>query len=369
MQDSNDKYEALLKEHKEFVYIVSHDLSAPVRLIEGFISILFDELGNELTDNQKKYQENIQGAILDIKSKIADLYEWSNISPERQKNENIILDDIVSNCVVLLKQEIEEARATVHVKSLPDVLGDRQMLERFFYCLIDNAIKFHAKSRPPEINIFCEDKAGVKTVVVQDNGIGIPASEVEHSMRIFKALQHHDEYTGKGTGLAFAKKIADLHGWGLSIEANQNGVGTRVVVALNKNSNVKSIDNRNFRILLVDDSAPDVILFKHACRSFKNLDIMNVRSVREALNALKQDGFDMAFIDLNLTDSMGPASIKEIKKSFQSLPIVAVTGIASSITIEECIIAGARSVLLKSDLGESVIAACLREAGYELLKK
>ena len=128
----------------------------------------------------------------------------------------------------------------------------------------------------------------------------------------------------------------------------------------------KNIDlvDRPFHILVVEDSPADIMLFKHACRPFGNLKITVAGSVRDAVKLVSGDKFAVAFVDLNLHDSMGASSIRDIKKVVPEMPVVAMTGMASPLTRQECKDAGASGFILKSELSAQKFIQYLASIGF-----
>ncbi len=84
----------------------------------------------------------------------------------------------------------------------------RQLIQN----LIINAIKFQKKGNTPKISISAERIGDKWKFSVSDNGIGINPVYFNKIFDIFQRLHiNEDEYEGKGVGLAFCKKIVQLH--------------------------------------------------------------------------------------------------------------------------------------------------------------
>lgn len=85
-----------------------------------------------------------------------------------------------------------------------------------------NAIKFSRKESQPNIKIASEKNNGIWKFSVSDNGIGIPPDQYDKLFNIFYRLHPtENEYEGKGIGLAFCKKIIELHHGEIWIESNK----------------------------------------------------------------------------------------------------------------------------------------------------
>jgi light-regulated signal transduction histidine kinase (bacteriophytochrome) len=105
---------------------------------------------------------------------------------------------------------------------MPKVKGDTIQLVRLFQNLIDNAIKFKASNRQPEIKISVEERAEDFVFSVKDNGIGIEDKFYNRIFVIFQRLHNRNEYEGTGIGLAVCKKIVERHGGEIWVESKQN---------------------------------------------------------------------------------------------------------------------------------------------------
>jgi light-regulated signal transduction histidine kinase (bacteriophytochrome) len=102
---------------------------------------------------------------------------------------------------------------------LPQINGFESELKILFQQLILNAIKFKKKECSPEITLAAEKLPEEWVFTVSDNGMGILKKDHEKVFGIFKQMHNHDEYEGIGMGLAYCKKIVELHGGRLWIDS------------------------------------------------------------------------------------------------------------------------------------------------------
>jgi signal transduction histidine kinase len=114
--------------------------------------------------------------------------------------------------------------------------------------LIGNAVKFRRPDHAPQIEIDCErgegDHDGNWVISVTDNGIGIEPEFVDKVFVIFQRLHGRDAYTGTGIGLAVCKKIVELHGGTIAVDATTS-VGTRLwfTLPISAASDVRAADS------------------------------------------------------------------------------------------------------------------------------
>jgi signal transduction histidine kinase len=106
---------------------------------------------------------------------------------------------------------------------------DAQLLEHILSNLITNAIKYSAETSQVHVNL---SRVGEDLVIeVIDQGIGIPAKDLENIGTPFYRASNTGSVSGTGLGFAIAARAAARHGGGLEIES-ELGRGTRVVMRM-----------------------------------------------------------------------------------------------------------------------------------------
>ncbi len=224
MMDCEEKYEQLSKEFDEFVYIVSHDLRAPLRQISSFLSLLLDDLNVELNEEQAMFKSMMDECVQDADDILLVLLEYSRIKTSEDRFETFQVADVLSHCRKELSEDIKTSETQIHSGdlSLP-LFADRELINRAFSCILDNAIKFRKSGTAPIIDISATTDSEFTTITIQDNGIGIDEDKIEHALTILRQLNPKSAYQGNGAGLAYAKKIAELHQGALDIEPAPSG--------------------------------------------------------------------------------------------------------------------------------------------------
>jgi signal transduction histidine kinase len=105
------------------------------------------------------------------------------------------------------------------------VNGDPGELTRLLQNLVGNALKYHAKDRPPVVLVGAEREDGHWRISVTDNGIGIAPENFGRIFGVFQRLHRRDEYEGTGIGLAICKKVVEHHGGTIDVRS-EPGQGT-----------------------------------------------------------------------------------------------------------------------------------------------
>ncbi|MBD1995271.1 hypothetical protein H6G00_01325 [Leptolyngbya sp. FACHB-541] len=225
LENSHTELERSNSELEEFAYIVSHDLRAPLRTVEGFLQILFPEQF-QLKDFELEESDRAQLAA-DIVSEyrrlnevIESILQWSRAGRSEEALEPVDAELALVLAVNALQKDLLDCGAALHNEPLPVVMGRSTQLQQVFQNLIANAIKFHLPNAIPHIQIYADKEEGWTVITVEDNGIGLDVEQFGTQIFGFrKRLHHSDEYEGSGIGLALCKKMVERCGGVIWVES------------------------------------------------------------------------------------------------------------------------------------------------------
>jgi len=212
----NMEYAAANKELKEFAYIVSHDLKAPLRAISQLTHWISEDYSEAFDDDGKKQMDLILKRVKRMDGLIEGILRYSRIGRIREKEERPDLNLIVKNIIDALSPP-DNVKIIIE-NELPDVLRDSTRMEQVFQNLIGNAIKFMDKSEGI-IRVGCADEGAYWKFSISDNGPGIDKRYHDKIFRIFQTLVPRDEHESTGIGLTLVKKIIELYGGSVSVES------------------------------------------------------------------------------------------------------------------------------------------------------
>jgi PAS domain S-box-containing protein len=228
------------QEVEAFVYIVSHDLRAPLVNVQGFVREL-EESCKHLKEVLQTYpnweicwpglspilNEEMGGALHYISASAAKFERLIDalLGLSRQGRQDYHLTrvnvwDLATNAVATFRQAIIEAGAEVEVDELPSVTADATALGQVFSNLIGNCLKYRSPDRPLKIEVGGQVEAGMVHYWVRDNGLGIPEYGKTRLFQVFQRF-HSRQAEGEGMGLAIAHRIVERHGgriWAESLD-------------------------------------------------------------------------------------------------------------------------------------------------------
>lgn len=213
--------------HRDMLSAVSHDLKTPLACIIGSLEIyerLKDKLSAEeintliTTARQEAYR------LDDLISNILDMarFESGAVSVKKQLCE---MGQLLEDCLIQLGPRLRDCGiAITAAPARISVFTDPLLLSRAISCVLDNAAK-HGGLRPV-IRVQYEI-AGAKAIIrIQDNGPGIPESELEEIFSKYARFTRTGQtHVGTGLGLAICREIMRLLGGTVTAANLKDGPG------------------------------------------------------------------------------------------------------------------------------------------------
>ena len=206
------------KELDDFAYVASHDLKAPLRVIDNASKWLEEDLAAHLDDETRDTMRLLRGRVKRMEKLLDDLLQYCRVgrTSDPAAEEMVAGNEIVDNVLALLspaagfKFTVGSGFAGIRLPRMP--------LQQILMNLIGNAIKHH-DSKEGHIELSVEDRGAVYEFAVKDDGPGIPAQFHDEIFKIFRTLKPRDQVEGSGMGLAIVRKHIDVAGGMLWLES------------------------------------------------------------------------------------------------------------------------------------------------------
>ncbi|MGJ5180144.1 PAS domain S-box protein [Bradyrhizobium oligotrophicum] len=210
------------KELDDFAYAASHDLKAPLRVIDNASKWLEEDLAPHLTGENRMNMQLLRGRVRRLEKLLDDLLQFSRVGRDTAGTEVISGAELMDNVLVLV---MPPASFDVIVGAgFGSIQVFRMPLQQIMMNLISNAIKHHDKAAG-RIEITVEDRGSHHAFAVKDDGPGIPPQFHDRVFKMFQTLKPRDQVEGSGMGLAIVRKQIELSGGSISIESAE-GRGT-----------------------------------------------------------------------------------------------------------------------------------------------
>ncbi|MDD3183711.1 MAG: ATP-binding protein [Anaerostipes sp.] len=222
------KREAL---RQEFSANVSHELKTPLTTISGYAELI--QAGIVKPEDIAGFSGKIHKEALRMIDMIDDIIKISKLDENELDLERTEIDlyQLIQEIQESLRMKARKQQVQLNVIGTPTKIeGIKQVLYDMFYNLMGNGIKYNNPGG--KVVVTVSKMNGISTVIVEDNGIGIPN---EDQSRVFERFyrvdkSHSSERKGTGLGLSIVKHAAKLHHAKIDLDSTV-GKGTKFTVS------------------------------------------------------------------------------------------------------------------------------------------
>jgi len=222
------------RELKDFAYIVSHDLKAPLRGIKTLADWMSTDYADKF-DEQGRERIDLLSARVDRMHNLIDgVLQYSRAARVKDKKGQVDFNKLVPEVIDMVAPP-ENIAITVE-NELPVIECGQTRAIQVFQNLLSNAVKYMDKPQG-QIRIGCAGEDGFWKFSVADNGPGIEEKDFERIFQIFQTLlSTRDKFESTGVGLTVVKKIVELYGGRIWVESKP-GQGSTFFFTLPKQEN------------------------------------------------------------------------------------------------------------------------------------
>lgn len=195
-----------------FSYTVSHDLRAPIRVVEGFTKIVKEDYGRLLDRIGNDHLDRVLGAAARMNSMIDALLALSQLSAKPVSRQPVNLSQLADFVIDDLRRQSPHHKVKVHIDPAMQVQGDPTLLRVALENLLGNAWKYTGKCSDPQVWFERCTDSPTPTFTVRDNGAGFDMRFADRLFGVFQRLHSASEFQGTGVGLASVRRIVHKHG-------------------------------------------------------------------------------------------------------------------------------------------------------------
>lgn len=208
-----------------------HELRTPLASV---LTIAYLLKRNDLTDEQRQqFADSIAIEITRMNDMASSYLEYSRLEAGRLSfsTSNFDLKTLITECCRTFKPKADEAGITFQIFQ-PDspvlIKADENKIKQVVINLLNNAIKYNKAGG--KVNVRLWENNQTVGFSIQDNGVGIPETDLPHVFeKFFRAHNIQEGYPGTGLGLSICKRIVEIHGGTIGIKSQLNSGSTFTV--------------------------------------------------------------------------------------------------------------------------------------------
>jgi PAS domain S-box-containing protein len=237
----NKHIQAALEAHNRdlnsFVYVVSHDLKAPLRAVSNLSQWIEDDLEGVMSADIRSQMVLLRSRVERMAATIDGLLDYARIGRIADSVEPVSVAELLAEIIDSLappptfKIDISPSLPTFHTKRL--------LLSQVFANLISNGIKHHHRA-DGSIYISTQDRHDLYEFIVADNGPGIAPQHYDQIFTVFQAINPQNRSDSSGIGLSIVKKIIEAEGGTIWLES-QLGKGTEFYFTWPKKPEIRQL--------------------------------------------------------------------------------------------------------------------------------
>jgi two-component system phosphate regulon sensor histidine kinase PhoR len=229
LQDMHDR-------QSDFVANASHELATPLTTIKGFAETLLD---GALQDNKLsiKFLTIIHTEAERMQRLVNELLQLAKLNSHEYRKQVKLEATHLTPLLYTVKEDLKtnaegkNILVDIHADSDPIIMANLDWLKQILINLLDNSIKY---TQPfGKVVIICRQENDHAVLIVEDTGIGIPATDVplifDRFYRVDRARSRNSG--GTGLGLAIVKFIVEMHGGTIEVKSSLN-IGTTFTIRL-----------------------------------------------------------------------------------------------------------------------------------------
>jgi len=207
------------EELRQFVYIGSHDLHEPLRMVASYTQLLAKRYKGMLDADADEFIAYAVDGVVRMQQLIQALLGYSRIGLKSAELAAIPCEVALQTALASLRADVDARGALVTFDPLPVVMADETQLVELFQQLLGNAIKY-GSAAIPKVHIHASGRdADMWMFSIKDNGLGIDPQHCERIFGIFQRLHTREKFAGTGMGLAICRKIVEQHGGMIWVES------------------------------------------------------------------------------------------------------------------------------------------------------
>jgi PAS domain S-box-containing protein len=195
------------RELETFSYSVSHDLRAPLRIVDGFSQALLEDYKDLIDEEGRDHLDRIRANAQFMGCLIDDMLKLARVSKTETAIEDVDLSGLARQSAADIARAYPGRAVDLSIAAGLTGRGDPRLLRIVFDNLFDNAWKFTSRTPLPRVEFGAVEAEGEPAYCVRDNGVGFDMKYAGKLFGAFQRLHAREEFPGTGIGLATVQRI------------------------------------------------------------------------------------------------------------------------------------------------------------------
>lgn len=377
----------------DFLTNMSHEIRTPINGIMGMNSLLLRQIDTLPREKIAEYAGNMQRASRTLLAIVNDILDISKIESGKMELlcEGYELASLINDCYTIVASNCKKKNLNLYMEideNLPSILyGDDVRIRQIVNNFLSNAVKYTKRGHVIlKISYSRIDEENINLRIdVKDSGMGIRKKDMENLFQNFTRLEEHKNRNiqGTGLGLSLTKRLVDMMHGEVQVES-QYGEGStftaiipQKVICLDGVGDMKQIfENyelsaalqkevpqfKGAHILVVDDMEMNRIVAREMLQQTgATVDVAG--SGEEGLTLMKEQYYDLIFMDQMMPDMDGIATFEEMKRmnhQNKTTPVIAMTANA---------VKGAKEMYLQHGFADYISKPIFEEKMWKILER
>jgi signal transduction histidine kinase len=219
----------------DFIAVMSHELRTPLNAIAGYVELLLLDVDGPVTDKQRESLLRIQRNEEHLLTLINDVLDFARVEAGQQifSIGKVAVAEALQSLEPLIEPDVRRKDIGLVFTPTDPALAaraDGEKMRRILLNFASNAVKFTPPGGQVWLGAAAED--GRVRIWVRDNGIGVPADQLDHVFDPFVQMDvgKTRRYEGVGLGLTIARDLARGMNGEARLERNESGGCTAVLL-------------------------------------------------------------------------------------------------------------------------------------------
>lgn len=377
----------------DFLTNMSHEIRTPINGIMGMNSLLLRQIDTLPREKIAEYAGNMQRASRTLLAIVNDILDISKIESGKMELlcEGYELASLINDCYTIVASNCKKKNLDLYMEideNLPSILyGDDVRIRQIVNNFLSNAVKYTKRGHVIlKISYSRIDEESINLHIdVKDSGIGIQKKDMENLFQNFTRLEEHKNRNieGTGLGLSLTKRLVDMMHGEVQVESQygegstftaiipqkvicEDGIGDMKQIFENYELSVGAMmpvpQFAGVHILVVDDMEMNRIVAKEMLlQTGAIVDVAG--SGEEGLTLMKEQHYDLIFMDQMMPDMDGIATFEEMKRmnhQNKTTPVIAMTANA---------IKGAKEMYLQHGFADYISKPIFEEKMWKILER